>query len=798
MWQSLYRTYRGLLKRPKFFLAVVLTLTLGIGANSAIFSVVDAVLLKPLPYPGGERLVAIFQANLRKNIPRDDLSPALVEDFKSMNQTFVGIAAAETENIAETSGQLPEKLVRAPVSPGFFSVLGMPPLLGRTFSPDEDLYHGPNVAVISERLWRRRYNADPGILSKSLRIADSAYPIAGVMPASFQFPSIEVDIWTPAKLPPVVMRMRGERWYSSIGRVREGVDIRTAQADLAAVQGRLAQRYPVTDANWSPFLEPLGQRTTSGASRPLWILFGAVSVLLLIACVNVACLLLAEGNRREREMAVRFSLGARRRTLVGDLMFESLCLALPGAGLGLLMANWGADLFRHSGATLPRVEQVHLDWRIVLFTLTVGVVTTIVFGLFPALRLTRGDTALMLARGSRAHTRGHQPVLRVLAGAQIALAIVLLVGAGLLIRTLSRLGQAPLGFQPDPVLAFRLSAGWGEKNSMPQVQQRLLRTLAALETVPGVQSAATTLSLPGSGEEYPQQFHIVGKDTESEGQQVFADMQVVAPNYFRVLGIPILAGETCRQAATSDPVQPILINRAFADKFFPNQNPLHQRLIVPPPYPGTYEILGVSGDVREHGYAHDPRPTVYGCDVPGYFPDPEFLVKASGDPLLLSEAIRQRMRVLEPNRAVYDVKRLADYLTSSLSERRFQTTLLSIFGITALLLAAVGLYGVMTFIVSERTREIGLRVALGARPTQVLAHVFRQGAITTAGGLAAGMVLAAATSRYIASLLFGVTPFDSATLAAVILLLAVVSGAAIWVPARRATRVDPMEALRQE
>jgi putative ABC transport system permease protein len=794
---AVFTTYRSLLKRPSFFLAVVLTLTLGIGTNSTIFSVIDAVLLKPLPYPGGDRLMALFESNPRQKLPHENLSAVRIEEWNQMNRSFSAISAAYTENVAETSGELPEMLVSARVSPRFFSVLGTPPLLGRAFSPEEDLFNGPTAAIISERLWGRRFGADPAVIGKALRFANFSYPIIGVMPSSVRFPAGNVDLWVPAKLPPVVMRVRDSRWESAIGRLREGVTMQSAQADLASVQSRLASQFPVTDANWSPVIEPLKEETVGGVRRSLWILFGAVSFVLLITCANVACLLLARAHAREREIAVRFSLGARRWQVIRELLLESFCLAIPGCLLGLALSLIGANLFRRAATVLPRANEIQLDWRIVVFTLSLGLLAAVLFGVIPAVRSTRGEVAGRWAQASRSQIGGRHSIERMLVSAQIAIAIVLLIGSGLLIRSLARLGQVSLGFDPEHVLAFRISASWGETNDMAKVRQRLNRTLEELSALPGVNSAALAIGLPGvDNQGYTSQFHIAGQDTESEGRKAFAEEDNVAPSYFSLLGIPILSGDTCR--ATLDPLaqSPVLISSTFADRYFPGQNPVGHYMREAA-YPGQLLIVGVVGDIRKHGYARDPQPTVYWCGGVGN-PNPEFLVRSSGDPLLLSEAVRRSMRALEPNRAVYDVKRLSDSVSSTLTERRFQITLLSSFAAMALLLAAVGLYGVTSSLVSLRTREIGLRAALGATPARIFAQILREGALMTAAGVVIGLAAALVLSRSIGSLLFGVAPTDPITFVAVPLLLACVSTVALWLPAHRATNIDPMEALRQE
>jgi putative ABC transport system permease protein len=792
----MFTAYRSLLRRPGFFCAVVFTLTLGIGANSAIFSVIDAVLLKPLPYPNGDRLMVLFESNLRKKQPHENPAPIQIEEWNRMNQSFTAISGAYTENVAEVSGELPEMLVSARVSPRFFSVLGTPPLVGRTFIPEEDLLNGPGAAILSERLWRRRFGADSSVVGKALRVGNYSYPIIGVMPDSVRFPASNVDFWIPAKLPPFLMRVREARWESAVGRLKEGVTLQSARADLSTVQARLAAQFPTTDGNWSPIVEPLKEEMVGGVRRSLWILFGAVSFVLLITCANVACLLLARAHSREREIAVRFSLGARREQVIRELLREALCLAIPGCLLGLAASVAGTSIFRRAAAVLPRAGEIHLDWRIVVFTLALSLVTAVLFGLLPAVRSTRDEISGVWAQSTRTQVGGRHRIQRLLVSAQVALAIVLLVGSGLLIRSLARLGQVSLGFDPEHVLAFRISGSFAETNDRPRLAQRLNRTLENVQSIPGVRAAALSLGLPGGGPLLASQFHIVGQDTEAEGNQVFADEDSVTPGFFNLFGIPILSGSTCRVSLDPKAQPTALVSRSFADTYFPGQSPIGH-YVREGEYPMQLRIVGVVGDIRKHGYARDPQPTVYWCGIPSS-PFPVFLVRSEGDPLQLSESVRRRIHATDPNRAVYDVQRLSDYVSSTLTERRFQMILLTSFAATALLLAAVGLYGVTSFLVSLRTREIGLRAALGATPARIFAQILREGALMTAAGIVFGLAAALILSRSIASLLFGVAPTDPIIYLAVPLLLACVSAVALWFPARRATSIDPMEALRQE
>ncbi|HUE21159.1 MAG TPA: FtsX-like permease family protein [Bryobacteraceae bacterium] len=538
-----------------------------------------------------------------------------------------------------------------------------------------------------------------------------------------------------------------------------------------------------------------------GSSRQgLWILFAAVGMVLLIGCANVACLLLTQSHRRAREMAIRISLGARRGQIVRQLLGEAFLIALPGSLCGLLLAVWGTEFLRSVVADrLPRAEGIALNWQVAGFTLLLGVLTTIVFGLLPALTPSRAETGAALAHGSRTQVGGSQNLLRMLVGAQVALAMVLLVGAGLLIRSMVSLLHVPLGFDTHNVLTLHVSASWAEKNNMLGVQHRLQRTLAAIESAPGVSSAAVALNLPGAGGDYNLELHMGGRQSRGTGEKVLANAPVVSASYFRTLGIPLLAGQMCRDVIDSKEPQQAMVNRQFVDRFLPNENPVGHTLEAGEgSKTSSTLIVGVVGDTRDTSRMEAPTPTVYWCTLPGFWPDPIYLVKTQAARMALATDLRALLKRLEPGRAVYGLAPLEDQLATNMDERRLETVLLSSFGLTALLLASVGLYGVVGFYVSQRTREIGLRIALGARPGQVFRQVFRQGALLCAGGVAAGIAAGALLTRSVSSLLFGVGRWDPVTFVAGPAILLAVGALATWMPARRATQVEPMEALRDQ
>ncbi|HEY2908428.1 MAG TPA: ABC transporter permease [Vicinamibacterales bacterium] len=793
MRDQLRSASRSLLHRPALAAAVIVTLTLGIGANSAIFSAVDAVLLEPLPYPNADRLVSVYESNLARRQSTQLVAPGRLEEWNRMNQTFLGLAASYFENMTDTSAALPERVEAMRVSPRFFAVLGVPAAIGRTLNPQEELFGGPRAAVLSDLFWRKRFDANPRVIGQSLTLGGASYTIVGIMPPSFRYPKATTEVWLPTQAPEMFLKARGARLYTAIGRLKPGVTPEQGQADLSAVEARLAVQYPQTDAGWAAAVVPLKEEQIGGVRRSLWLLLGAVLLVLLAACGNVACLMLADATRREHEIAVRLALGASRMRVVAQLLLEGAMLALAGSCLGLLVAHWGLDLLRKMATQLPRADELGIDARIVVFTLTVGVMTTVLFALAPALQATRSTVASRLGHGGRGQIGGRQRLQRMLVATQIALAIVLLAGAGLLVRSFSRLQQVSPGFDSTSVLTFRVSSQWTE--STTATMSRHLRTMERLNKVPGVVSSAFSIVLPAGADFPPIEFTIAGRDAR---EHLFSTSRSVSSAYFSTLHIPLLQGAVCRD----DPAKPfrqVVVTRAWADRFFPGESPIGH-FIEPLSLAGQppQEIIAVVGDVRENGLTKEPPALMYGCGLQPYWPDPFFLVRTDPARHVSVQTIRAALREIEPKRALYSVRPLADTLTESISQQRLNTVLLVLFAGTALLLAAVGLYGVMSQFVSARQREIGVRMALGARPAQILSTIVGQAASVTAVGILVGIAGAFALARSMATLVFGVSTRDPITFTAVPLLLAIVAAAATVLPARRAARVDPMLALRDD
>jgi putative ABC transport system permease protein len=523
----------------------------------------------------------------------------------------------------------------------------------------------------------------------------------------------------------------------------------------------------------------------------LWLLFGAVALVLVAASGNVACLMLADATRREHEIAVRFAIGAARVTIVRQLLAEGFVLATIGASLGLIAAHWGIGVLRRMATDLPRIDTIHVDARLVLFTMVVGAATTMCFALVPALQATKADAAAALGRGGRGHVGGRHVAQRVLVAAQVALAIVLLTGAGLLIRSFVRLQQVSPGFDPSNVLTFRMSASWSENANA--VVARHARTMARLEQIPGIEAAAVSEAMPAGVDFPPGEFSIVGRDTS---EKTYAQGRVVSAGYFETMRIPILQGETCRSDAMEPSPTKALVTRAFADRFFAGANPIGH--IMTAPNRQRLDIIGVVGDVRERGLVNAVEPLVYWCGYSGYWPDVFFIVRTNPARAVSLPTIRAALAEIEPARALYAVRLLEETLADSKAQRRLNTMLLTLFAATALLLAAMGLYGVLSQLVAARRREIGVRIALGARASQILGAVVGQAAVVTGIGIVVGLAAAVTLARFMTALVFDISAHDPLTFALVPLVLATVAGIASFIPARRAAATDPMDALRQD
>jgi putative ABC transport system permease protein len=792
--RNLRHAVRALRKTPAFTVTVVLILALGIGANSAVFSAIYAVLLRPLPFPNGDRLMKVAQLNPKLRGEAPFMAPIRLEEWNRLNSTFQAISGYYTEDISEISGEYPEKLKRALVAPRFLQVWGIAPAWGRDFTPQEERFGGPAAVLISDRLWQRRFGGKPDASGKTLRIGSTSYPIIGIMPASFLFPDRDVDLWSPSPMDAPFAQRRDLTWFTAIGRLRPGVTPEQARANLTTIQANLGRQYPKTDAVLKPDVQPLKEATVRGVRKSLWILFGSVSVLLLIACTNIAALLLSRAAGRRHEIFVRFSLGASRASVIAQLMTEVLVLALAGAALGLLVAAGASGVFRALARDLPRIDEIGLDWRIVLYSLACAIGATLLCGIFPVLRGASHNLAGSMAQAGRSQVSGRNRVQLVLVGVQVSLAVTLLAGAGLLLRSFQELGRVSPGFDPEHVLAFHLSFSWAETGDPKAVVQRVNRMLDGLRSVPGVEAAATAFNLPGVPGDYQIEMQTVEGRAETEPAMI-AQARLVSPDYFLALRIPVLAGELCREELNTPTA---MVNRSFANAYLDGARAIGRHLVrktnayLPPAV-----IRGIVGDARETGLDREPAPTVYWCraaNQPGTF----YLVRTQSEPMAMAETIRRKVQEIEPQRAVYGLTELDAHISDAYAESRLRTILFAFFAVTAVSLACVGLYGTLSYLVSLRQREVGLRLALGALRTQIVRQFLAQGLRVSLLGCAAGLAFAGAFTRLLSGMLYGVSATDTLTLGGVVIVVLAVSVLASLLPAIRAARLEPMQVLRRE
>jgi predicted permease len=784
---------RTLARTPGFTAAVVLTLALGIGANSAVFSAINAVLLQPLPFPDGDRLMKLTQKQERS--AENNIAPVRLEDWSRLNSTFEAITGHFMENVSETSGDLPERVRRAWVAPRFLEVWGIAPLLGRSFTDTDHRPGSPPAVLISDRYWRRRFHADPSVVGRTVRIGSASSPIVGVMPASFLFPDRDVDLWFPVRMTGTIAQIRYATWYVGIGRLRPGVTLEQARANLSAVQAQLGEEYPETDRKIGVEVVPLKEVTVSSVRSSLWLLFGAVSVLLLITCTNIAALLLSRAAHRRQEMSVRLSLGATRAALAAQMLTETGVLALAGSAVGLLVAVAASAAFRSGGVDLPRMDEITLDRRILLYTLAMAVTVTFVCGLLPAIRTARGGLAGASNEAGRTQVSTRNSLQWLLVGTQVALSVTLLAGAGLLVRSFQELSRVDPGFDPSRVLTFHVSGNWAETADRARLVQRIDGTLEALRGLPGVDAAATAIFLPGVPAHYESTFQLVEARSDAEARMI-AEGRVVAADYFTTMQIPLMGGEWCGRQPLGAATE-VVVNRTFASRYlagWPSAVGLHLSTDTSSP---PARIVGIVGDARERGLDRDPGPVVYTCSsAPN--PTPYFLVRTRGEPAALAQTVRLKMKELEPTRAVYDIAPLEERIGDAFTQNRLRTVLLVLFAMTALSLACVGLYGTLSYVVNVRRREVGLRLALGARRSDIIWHFLVQGLRVAGLACFCGLALSLAFTRLLSNMLYGVSASDPATLSSVIAIVLVVAGLAALVPATRAALVEPVRALREE
>jgi putative ABC transport system permease protein len=794
LWSDIKYALKMLAKNPGFTAAAVLILAIGIGANSAIFSVLNAVLLRSLPYPEAGRLVWVWERT--PGGEKGAVPPPDYLDYRQQARSFEQLAAymPVTHNVTDLDN--PERLSCAATSGNFFDTLGVRPLLGRGFTVEEEQAGREPAVVLSHALWRQRYGADPSILGRKLLLDGQPFTVVGVMPADFNFPK-GAALWEVAPFHLKGMSIRKAHFLRPVGRLRPGVSIEAAQSEVNAIAGRLAEQYPDSNRGHSLRLVSLNEYTV-GDIRTTLLLAGAVGFVLLMACANVANLLLARATARGKEMAVRAALGAGRGRLVRQLLTESVILALVGGVLGVLLAYWGTGvLVKAVPDNIPRLDEAGIDGSVLAFTVVASVLTGVVFGLAPALRISRPDLNGVLKQAGRGSTGGGRGNLlrNALVTAQIALALVLLVGAGLMIKSFSRLHEVSPGFNPDNLLTMQIELPAAK---YPKPQQRANFFHAVVERVsglPGVVAAGTVSELPLSGQLNDTYFYVEGRGTDPARDRALADFRTVSAGYFRAMQIPLKRGREFTEQEVSEGARVVVVNESIANRFFGGEDPTGKRLLVETGERTPYEVVGVVGDIRQRGLDSEVSPEMY---MPQYRAGATSLVvRTARDPESLAASVRGAVRAVDADQPVANVRTMGQIIDTSVTRSRFRMLLFSVFAAAALILASVGIYGVIAYSVAQRTHEIGIRMALGAEPGRIFRSVLGGVLKVALAGLFLGLVLSLALTRLLSTLLYGVSATDPLTFLWVSPLLVGVALAASLVPAYRATRVDPLVALRE-
>ena len=808
LWQDLRYGARMLSKKPGFTFVAVLTLALGIGANTAIFSVVNTVLLNPLPYRAADRLMFFWETNPAKKWTDAPVAPANLFDWQKQNQSFEEIAAyigggkksLGGAGVQLTGGGEPERVQALYVTGNIFSVLGVDAMLGRTLREEETWKGKHQVVVLSYGLWQRRFGGDPNILGQSIELNGRSREVVGVMAKEFYFPSKEVEMWVPMGWDQQqIAQVRRPHFLRAVGRLKAGVTVAEAQGEMAAIAGQLEQQYPQTNTQMGVGLGPLKEWIVSDTRLPLIVFLVAVAFVLLIACANVANLLLARAATRTREVAIRTALGASRWRVVKQLLTESLVLAVMGGALGLLLALWCRDLLvAFSPGDIPRLDEARLDGRVLGFSLGITLLTTVLFGLAPALQSSKLDLTTTLKEGGQKGGSQGGRIRNTLVVAEVALALVLVIGAGLMIRSFVRLQQVDPGFNPNNVLMVRVDLPGVKYPEASQATAFFEQTQQRIKALPGVLEVGVTNVPALKGTSYTNDMTIPGRPPEDYIREV--RHKSITPDYFRAMGIQLLSGRFFDSSDNAKSPQTIIVNEAFARRCFPGEEAVGKQVkFARPNEPGDMEtIVGVVRDEKQDSLSAEAKPEAYKSHLQEAQSDMTLVVRTAGDPRSLIGAVREEIRAMDKDLPPFDIKTMDELMYESLARERFTTLLLIVFAGLALLLAAVGIYGVMSYTVTRRTHEIGIRMALGAANRDVLRLVIKQGMGLAAAGIAVGILGAWALTRLMASLLYGVSATDPLTFAAIALLLMGVALLACYLPARRATKVDPMIALRYE
>ena len=795
VFQDLHYGARMLVKNPGFTLIAVLTLALGIGANTAIFSVVNAVLLRPLPFPEPERIVRLSESYL----PTKSLSTVSFPNFldwRSQSRVFTLMAAYREDGFNLQAGAEPKRVNGARVTVDFFALLGVQPAAGRAFSAQEDAPGGERVVILSHALWQQSFGGDPQLVGRQLKVDGQACTVVGIMPPGFRFPQEDVELWLPYALDP--QSSRGPHFLRALGRLKSGATLAQARAELETIAVRLEQTYPGTNKGWRVFLVPLHEAISGQMQQPLYVLLGAVLFVLLIGCANVANLLLSRNAARERELAIRTALGAGRGRIMRQLLTESLLLALLGGAGALLLAAWGVKLLTRLGPrNIPRLNEAALDLPVLGFTLAVALLTGLILGLVPAWQQARLKLNATLKDGARM-ARGRALRLRqLLVVNEIALALLLLIGAGLMLKSYVRLQQVAPGFDPQRALTTEINLPPAKYAKNEQRLAFLQLVLERLKVLPGVEFAGATSRLPLRGNTV-MAFEIEGRRAPAPGERTGANIRTITPDYLRAMGTPLVAGRTFTEEEAWQKPSAVIINQKFQRRHWPDENPIGKRIQLDWGDNSWLTIVGIAADVKESSLDGD---TAVGLYVPYVFGPAHrmtLVLRTRTEPLGLAATARDEIRRLDAEQAVSGISTLEELLSETVAQPRFNTGLLSLFALLAILLATVGIYGVMAYAVAQRTQEMGLRMALGAEPRDVLKLVVGQGMKLVVLGLGLGLIAALGLTRWLKTQLFGVEATDPLTYAVIAALLTAVALLACYLPARRAMRVDPLVALRHE